>query len=88
MDASQLSGNAIVFVEPETRQGRAITELYLRDGIFYAVLRQWPPDHLLIGWTNQSLATFFALDETLARAAIRKTMPRALPPGQQDRPLS
>lgn len=33
MDASQLSGNAIVFVEPETRQGRAITELYLRDGI-------------------------------------------------------
>ena len=33
MDASALPSGAIVFVEPETREGRAITELYLRDGI-------------------------------------------------------
>ena len=33
MDASHLPYNAIVFVEPETREGRAITELYLQDGI-------------------------------------------------------
>ena len=33
MDASHLSYNAVVFVEPETREGRAITELYLEDGI-------------------------------------------------------
>ena len=33
MDATSLRANAIVFVEPETREGRALTELYLRDGI-------------------------------------------------------
>ena len=33
MDASQLPFNAVIFVEPETREGRALTELYLREGI-------------------------------------------------------
>jgi AraC-like DNA-binding protein len=33
MDASRMSINAVVFVEPETREGRALAELYLRDGI-------------------------------------------------------
>ena len=33
MDATGVRSNAIVFVEPETREGRALTELYLRDGI-------------------------------------------------------
>ncbi len=33
MDATRVRANAILFVEPETREGRALTELYLRDGI-------------------------------------------------------
>lgn len=33
MDATRVRSNAILFVEPETREGRALTELYLRDGI-------------------------------------------------------
>jgi AraC family transcriptional regulator len=33
MDASRMSINAVLFVEPETREGRALAELYLHDGI-------------------------------------------------------
>jgi AraC-like DNA-binding protein len=33
MDATRVRSNAVVFVEPETREGRALSELYLRDGI-------------------------------------------------------
>ncbi|HEU4565951.1 MAG TPA: hypothetical protein VFS05_14930, partial [Gemmatimonadaceae bacterium] len=33
MDATRVPFNAVLFVEPETREGRALTELYLRDGI-------------------------------------------------------
>lgn len=33
MDATRVSANVVIFVEPETREGRALTELYLRDGI-------------------------------------------------------
>src|SRR5689334_12587689 len=33
MDASQVPPSVVLFVEPETRQGRALTELYLKDGI-------------------------------------------------------
>jgi AraC-like DNA-binding protein len=33
MDASALRANAVLFVEPETREGRALTELYLQAGI-------------------------------------------------------
>ena len=43
MDASAVQGNAVLFVEPETAEGRALAELYLRDGI--AEL----PDQLLAG---------------------------------------
>jgi AraC family transcriptional regulator len=32
MDASHLSFNAVLFVEPETREGRALSERYLRGG--------------------------------------------------------
>ena len=41
MDASVVRHNAVLFVEPETREGRALTELHLHGGI--ASL----PDHLL-----------------------------------------
>ena len=33
MDVSHLPSNAVIFVEPETREGRALTQLYVRDGI-------------------------------------------------------
>jgi AraC-like DNA-binding protein len=33
MDATRMPINAVLFVEPETREGRAITEMFLRDGI-------------------------------------------------------
>jgi AraC-like DNA-binding protein len=33
MDASDVPSNAVLFVEPETREGRAIAERYLRDAI-------------------------------------------------------
>jgi AraC-like DNA-binding protein len=33
MDASRVRANAVMFVEPETREGRALTELYLLGGI-------------------------------------------------------
>jgi len=33
MDATRVRSNAVLFVEPETREGRALTERYLRDGI-------------------------------------------------------
>lgn len=33
MDVQRVSANAVLFVEPETREGRAITERHLRDGI-------------------------------------------------------
>ena len=33
MDATHVSPNAVLFVEPETREGRALAERHLRDGI-------------------------------------------------------
>lgn len=33
MDATRVRDNAVLFVEPETREGRALAELYLGDGI-------------------------------------------------------
>lgn len=33
MDATRVQPNVVLFVEPETRQGRALTERYLREGI-------------------------------------------------------
>ena len=33
LDARALPYNAVIFVEPETPEGRALTELYLHDGI-------------------------------------------------------
>ena len=33
MDPTEMSANAVIFIEPETREGRVIDELYLADGI-------------------------------------------------------
>ena len=50
MDATRVSANVVIFVEPETREGRALTELYLRDGIAHL------PDALL----TDAASTLFA----------------------------
>jgi AraC-like DNA-binding protein len=42
MDATRVSSNVVIFVEPETREGRALNESYLRDGIAHL------PDSLLV----------------------------------------
>src|SRR3954470_5072698 len=33
MDATRVPFNVVLFVEPETREGRTLSELYLREGI-------------------------------------------------------
>jgi len=33
MDATVVPFNVVIFIEPETREGRALSEIYLRDGI-------------------------------------------------------
>ena len=46
MDATRVSPNAVLFVEPETREGRALTERYLQGGIAHVpndVLDLVPP---------------------------------------------
>ena len=63
MDASQVRSNAIVFVEPETREGRALTELYLTNGI--APL----PDDLLL---DAASALFAAWHELQSEDAVRR----------------
>jgi AraC-like DNA-binding protein len=55
MDSTTLSSWAVLFVEPETREGRAITELYLQDGIASipeSVLEQ-PRADLFTAWREE-----------------------------------
>jgi AraC-like DNA-binding protein len=55
MNVAGLRYNAVIFIEPETREGRALTELYLRDGIAAmpeAVLADTGPA-LFAAWKEQ-----------------------------------
>ena len=61
MDATRVRYNAVLFVEPETKEGRVLTELYLQDGI--APL----PDAALAG---PAAAVFSALIEQRTRKAL------------------
>ena len=70
MDATQVQTNAVVFVEPETREGRAITERHLAGGI--AAI---PPDvhaavaaPLFAAWREERSA---AAVERAARDVVR-----------------
>jgi AraC family transcriptional regulator len=67
MDASTVHINAVLFVEPETREGRALAELYLADGI--AAL----PEELLAAPAEALFAAWHADadGETLAGSARR-----------------
>jgi AraC-like DNA-binding protein len=62
MDATRVSANVVIFVEPETREGRALTELYLKDGIAQL------PDDLLTGAAS---ALFAAWRARASAASIR-----------------
>jgi AraC-like DNA-binding protein len=71
MDARHVQPNAVLFVEPETREGRALTERWLRHGIAHvpdAVLADLGPP-LFAAWENawQGRAT----DRDVADAARR-----------------
>ena len=62
MDASRVHSNAVLFVEPETREGRALAERYLRGGI--AAI----PDALL---TDVAPALFAAWHSRSSARAVR-----------------
>jgi AraC family transcriptional regulator len=70
MDATRVHPNAVLFVEPETREGRALTERYLRDGIAAIpddVLAEVAPP-LFAAWQEERSA---AAVERAARRVIR-----------------
>jgi AraC-like DNA-binding protein len=69
MDACRVSANAVIFVEPETREGRALSELYLRGGI--AAL----PDDTLAGVVP---ALFDAWKERRSTSAIADAARRVI----------
>jgi AraC family transcriptional regulator len=69
MDAMRVRANAVLFVEPETREGRALTERYLQGGI--AAL----PDDVL----SQVRAPLFAAwEEQRSRPAVAEAGQRAI----------
>ncbi len=55
MDVTHLSGSVVMFVEPETPEGRLIAERYLRDGIAAMSLAELggPRDALFAAWRSQ-----------------------------------
>lgn len=69
MDVRSVRSNAVLFVEPETREGRAITERWLRDGI--AAI----PDDVLAGPVRELFATW---REERGRDAIEEACRRVI----------
>jgi len=57
MDATQVRANAVILVEPETREGRAIAQLYLKDGGIASVPESTiaeSRDALFAAWRTQT----------------------------------
>ncbi len=56
MDATVVPGNAVIFIEPETREGRALTERFLKNGGIVALpddeLAECVPD-LFTAWRTE-----------------------------------
>jgi AraC-like DNA-binding protein len=67
MDATRVQPNVVVFVEPETRQGRAITERWLADGIVAI------PDEIV---TEYGPAIFAAWSEERSAASMERAARR------------
>lgn len=61
MDATPLPFNVVLFVEPETREGRALSELYLRSGI------EALPDDIV---SDAALEIFDAWQEQRSKPAV------------------
>lgn len=63
LDGTRASYGAVVFVEPETREGRALTEQYLRDGIASVDDAQLAPltSALFEGWLEKPDSTAVSL---------------------------
>lgn len=72
MDATRVSSNVVIFVEPETREGRALNELYLRDGIAHL------PDALLAGAASALFATWRARSSAQSIRDAARNVVRAL----------
>ena len=75
MNATRVRHNAVIFVEPETREGRALAELYLHGGITPI------PDGLLDGVADALFETWFAHGGAPPVADAARRVVRALPRG-------
>jgi len=75
MDATVVPFNVVMFVEPETREGRALSEIYLRDGI--AAL----PDDKLAGVVPQVFAAWREQRTVRAVSEAARHVVRALTGG-------
>ena len=77
MDATHVPSNTVMFIEPETREGRALSELYLRGGI--AAL----PTDTLAGVAPALFAAWKADRSVSAIAAAAQRVVQALTGGVQ-----
>lgn len=70
MDATRTPANAVLFVEPETREGRAIAERHLRDGIaaIPAALMADVGPALFAAWRDRSAPAVIDAAERVVRA--------------------
>ena len=81
MDATPVRRNAVIFVEPETREGRALGERWLRDGGIVAL-----PDELLApvrgtlfdAWSAQGRQAVAAASQAVVRALTGGIVPAAI----------
>lgn len=69
MDATRVRANAVLFVEPETREGRALTERYLSGGIAHL-----PGDVIAVARP----ALYAAWEEQRSRDAVADAAQRAI----------
>jgi AraC-like DNA-binding protein len=82
MDATRVSSNVVIFVEPETSEGRALTELYLRDGIAHL------PDALLADAASALFAIWRARSSAHAVREAGRNVVRSLTGGVEARVVS
>jgi AraC family transcriptional regulator len=72
MDATVVPGNAVIFIEPETREGRALTERFLRNGGIVAlpdeVLAECVPNLFRAWSTERSLPAIAAAGQMIVHA--------------------
>lgn len=75
MDATVVRANAVLFIEPETREGRALAEHYLRDGIAAV------PDAVLADAAPAVFAAWYEQRSAWAVAAAAQRVVQALTGG-------